>query len=71
MPKPIDLDRLLANNPGVDAEQLKKRLEASQRFRGTGASRYRYNLLPPFARRLRQHPPAAVGGPDDNVRKPS
>jgi hypothetical protein len=53
MPEAIDLQRLLANNPGVDAERLKIYLEAAKRIvRVKG--RYRYNIMPPFCRRQRR-----------------
>ncbi|HEV3078751.1 MAG TPA: hypothetical protein VGY66_03190 [Gemmataceae bacterium] len=71
MPKPIDLDQLLADNLGVDAEKLKKWLEEMQRLQLPVPSRYRYNLVSPFAGRLYRHPAAEVGGPNDNVRKDS
>jgi hypothetical protein len=53
MPNPIDLEKLLADNPGINAAQLKEWLELSQKLRAAGATRYKYNLLSPFARRPR------------------
>jgi len=71
MPKPINLEQLLASNPGVNAERLKQLLEASQKLRRPVGSRYKYNLIPPFAGRLQRHQSAQVGGAHDDTRTPS
>jgi len=65
MVKPVELDELLANNPKVDAERLRERMEACKMIR---LSKYRYNLISPFAGRLHRHRGAEVGGPNDNVK---
>jgi hypothetical protein len=51
MPQQPDLTQLLANNPNIDAEKLKTRLKMRQKRTGGKRSRYRYNLLAPFAGR--------------------
>jgi hypothetical protein len=59
---------LLANNPNVNAEQLRERLEACKKLR---PSKYNYNLIAPFAGRLHRRCAAEVGGSADNVRQKS
>jgi len=61
MAQQINLEELLARNRRVDAEQLKERLQMSEKL-GRPRGRYRYNLVPPFGRRLRRQPTAEVGG---------
>jgi hypothetical protein len=70
MPKPHDLKKMLARNPGVDAKRLQKTLEASQRLKGKGG-RYRFNLILPFAGRMKRHKAAECSAPCDNVRRPT
>ena len=70
MPRSIDWNKLLADNPGIDADRLKEWLEASQKLYFPRASRYRYNLIPPFAGGHRG-PAAEIGGSGDNIRKRS
>lgn len=45
---------LLARNPAVDPDRLRKILEATKRRRGQGGVRYRYNIVPPFSGRNRE-----------------
>jgi len=66
--KDINLEELLTNNSGVDAELLKKAAEMDNEL-GPKNCRYKYNLVPPFAGRMFRHPAAEVGGSDDNVRR--
>jgi hypothetical protein len=67
MPKPIDLEKLLADNPGINADQLREWLEYSQKLCAAGPTRYRYNLVSPFASRPRHA--ASEGGPPHHANK--
>jgi hypothetical protein len=51
MPKPINKDELVAQNPKVNAEELERGLEIIRRIRGQGGGPG-YNLVRPFTRRL-------------------
>ena len=54
MPKALDLDGILKNNPQVDPEQLDQSIELLEELRNQGVSRRAYELVPPFAgRRVR------------------
>ena len=66
---PINLDKLLADNPGIDAEKLKEWLRATKALSPL-RMKYRFNLVPPFSGRHHRSPVAEMGGPNDNVRKP-
>lgn len=52
MPKPINKDELVAQNPKVNAEELEKGLDMIRRLRGQGGSGPGYNLVRPFTRKL-------------------
>ena len=55
MPKPLDLDAVLEQQPQIDPEELKAARERREQLR----KRYRqYQLVPPFGgRRVRRIPP--------------
>jgi hypothetical protein len=54
MPKTLNLDEILKNNPQVDPEQLDQSVELFEELRNQGVSRRAYELVPPFAgRRVR------------------
>lgn len=63
----LDLQKLLAENPGVNANQLRERLEASRKLHPLGRNRYRYNLVSPFANRFRYRA-VEIGGSEDTIR---
>ena len=68
MPLSIDLEKLFADNPGINADQLKEWLELSQKLCAAGATRYKYNLLSPFARQHR-HAAFEATGPHGSNKK--
>jgi len=50
MPEQIDLERLLARNPGVDGERLRKSIAAAK-TRRTPRRRPGFNIVLPFGSR--------------------
>ncbi len=47
MPSQIDLDEILARNPGVNREQLEEATKLFQELREQGVGRKGYDLAPP------------------------
>lgn len=66
----IDLEKLLAENPGVDLDRLREWREASRKLHPSGRNRYKYNLLSPFANRFRHRAVEDIA-PEDNRKKQS
>ena len=50
--KTITTDEILAANPKIDKETLKKSMELLEKIRERGLKGRRYNLISPYVRRI-------------------
>lgn len=59
MPQPLEIEKLIANNPSVDRKQMDEVRVAIKQLRDAGVKRAEYDLEVPFSRRPARAPDAA------------
>jgi hypothetical protein len=59
MPQPLEVEKLIANNPSVDRKQMDEARLAIKQLRSEGVKRAEYDLEVPFSRQPARTPDAA------------
>ena len=59
MPQPLEVEKLIANNPSVDRQQMDEVRLAIKQLRDAGVKRAEYDLEVPFSRQPARAPDAA------------